>query len=179
VLNATERAAVGQVIEQAGPFDYVPALAIGAGTYLASKARGAVIGPLVEADEDDDLGVQGLLRWAGDLWGGLGPVALIVFPLVTLALFGVAVLILVVVERRVEARGERANVPFVYCGQLIHASDPARWGRQDRRSCLPRVTRAQRSAAEQSDVRRGLGLSFGSGSRAGQISTTTCPTAVR
>src|SRR5206468_7133494 len=45
VLNATERAAAQQVVEQAGLFDYVPALAIGAGTYLASQARGAVLGP--------------------------------------------------------------------------------------------------------------------------------------
>jgi hypothetical protein len=122
VLNATERAAVGQVIEQAGLFDYVPALAVGAGTFFASKARGAVLGPLVEADEDDDLGLQKLLRWIGDLWGTLGPVALIVFPLVTMALFGVAVVIVVLIDRRVESRRERTKVACVHCGQPIHAS---------------------------------------------------------
>ena len=97
-------------------------LAVGAGVYLASQARGAVIGPLAEADEDDDLGLQGLLRWVEDLWGGLGPVALIVFPLLTLAAFGIAVLILVLIERRLESRGERAKVPCVNCGQPIHPS---------------------------------------------------------
>jgi hypothetical protein len=125
VMNATDRATVVQVIHQAGLFDYVPALAVGAGTYLAAQARGAVIGPLVEADEDDDLGLQRLLRWAGDLWATLGPVALIAFPLVTMALFGVAVVILTVAERRVESRRERGKVPCVNCGQPIHASDLA------------------------------------------------------
>jgi Zn finger protein HypA/HybF involved in hydrogenase expression len=122
VLNATDRAAVGQVIKQAGLGDYLAVLAVGAGVYLASQVRWAVLGPLTEADEDDDLGLQGLIRWVEDLWGGLGPVALIVFPLLTLATFGVAVLILVLVERRLEARGERAKVPCVNCGEPLHAS---------------------------------------------------------
>ena len=125
VLNATERAAVGQMIREAGLLDSLPALAVGAGTYLASKARRAVLGPLIEADEDDDLGLQGLLRWAGDLWGGLGPLALILLPMLTVAAFGLSVLILVLIERRFEARGERAKVPCIHCGQLIHGSTPA------------------------------------------------------
>ena len=57
-----------------------------------------------------------------DLWGRLGPVALILFPLLTVAAFGLAVVILVLIERRLESRGERAKVPCVNCGQLIHAS---------------------------------------------------------
>jgi hypothetical protein len=122
VLNATERAAVGRVIQQAGLFNFVPIVAVAAGTYFATQARGAVIAPLVDADEDDDLGLQKLLRWVGDLWGTLGPVALIVFPLMTIAVFGLAVLILVLIERRVESRGERTKVPCAYCGQIINAS---------------------------------------------------------
>jgi hypothetical protein len=125
VLNATERAAVGQVIKQAGFTDYLPVLAVGAGVYLASRARAAVVGPLAEADEDDDLGLQGLIRWVEDLWGGLGPVALVLFPLLTIAAFGLAVLILVLVERRLESRGGAGKVSCVNCGQLIHASAPA------------------------------------------------------
>ncbi|GAC1469189.1 MAG: hypothetical protein NVSMB9_12720 [Isosphaeraceae bacterium] len=125
VLGATERAAVGQVIEHASLFDYLPILAVGSGVYLASKARGAVVGTFVEADEDDDLGFQGLLRWVEDAWGTLGPVALIVFPLLTLAVFGLAVVILIWIERKVEALGERTKVPCVHCGKSIHASAPA------------------------------------------------------
>ena len=122
VLNATERAAVGQVIQQAGLSDFVPIAAVAAGTFFATQARGAILGPLVDADEDDDLGLQKLLRWAGDLWGTLGPVALIVFPLLTIAVFGLAIVLLVLIERRVESRGERTKVSCAHCGQLIHAS---------------------------------------------------------
>ena len=125
VLDATGLAAARQVIKQAGLAEYLPVLAIGAGTFLASKARGAVVGPLAEADEDDDLGLQGLLRWVGDLWGGLGPVALILLPAMTLALFGVAVLILVLIERRFESRRERSTVPCRHCGEPIHPCAPA------------------------------------------------------
>jgi hypothetical protein len=125
VLNATEQAAARQVIEQAGLGDYVPVLAVGAGVYLASQARWAVLGPLTEADEDDDLGLLGLIRRVEDLWGGLGPVALIVFPLLTVAAFGLAVVILVLIERRIESGREVATVPCVNCGEPIHASAPA------------------------------------------------------
>jgi hypothetical protein len=125
VLNATERAAAQQVIHQAGLVDSLPALVVGAGVYLATQVRGAVLGPLTAADQDDDLGLQGLIRWVEDLWAGLGPVALIIFPLLTVAAFGLAALILVVIERRLESQGERAKVPCVNCGQPIHASAPS------------------------------------------------------
>src|SRR3954447_15104192 len=65
VLNATDRTVVGPMVNQAGLVDFLPVLAVGAGTFLANQARGAVVGPLSEADEDDDLGLQGLLRWGG------------------------------------------------------------------------------------------------------------------
>jgi Double zinc ribbon len=124
ILDATDRDAAEQLIRQAGLVDSLPALAVGAGVYLAAKVRGAVLGPLSEADEDDDMGLQGLIRWVEDLWAGLGPAALILFPLLTVAAFGLAALILVVIERRLESRGERVKRPCVNCGQPIHASAP-------------------------------------------------------
>ena len=122
VLNATERAAVGRMIQQAGLSDFLPVMAVAAGTFFATQARGVILGPLVDADEDDDLGLQKLLRWAGDLWGTLRPVALIVFPLLTLFVFGLAIVLLVLIERRAESCGERMKVACVNCGALIHAS---------------------------------------------------------
>jgi len=77
---------------------------------------------LSEADEDDDLGLQGTLRWVEDLWGGLGPVALILLPLLALAVFGVALVLLVLAGRYVESREEATKVPCTNCGQLIYAS---------------------------------------------------------
>jgi len=125
VLDATGRAAVAPLLRQAGMLDYLPVLAVGAGTLLASNARGAVAGALGEADEDDDLGLQRLLRWAGDLWGALGPVALIAFPLLTIALFGAAGALLMGIERWMESRGEAGKVRCGSCGAPIHASAPS------------------------------------------------------
>ncbi len=122
VLNATDRAAVGRLIEPAGFLDVVPAGFIAAATLAVSRIRGSIVGPLTYADEDDDLGLQRLLRWAGDLWGMAGPVALIVFPVLTITAFGVAIGLLFAIERVVEARGDRLMVPCVQCNQPIHAS---------------------------------------------------------
>jgi Zn finger protein HypA/HybF involved in hydrogenase expression len=125
VVSATDRALVGQVINPAGTWDSAPALAVAAGTALAIRLRGAVLGPLAEADVDDDVGFQALVRRIEDLWGGLGPVALVVLPLLTVAALGLAAIGMVLVERRLESRGERAQVPCSRCGQPLHASAPA------------------------------------------------------
>jgi hypothetical protein len=121
VLGATDRALVRGVVGESGPVGYLPALAVGAGTFLATRARGLVVGPLAEADEDDDLGLQGLLSWVDDLWGGLGPLALILLPLLTLAVFVVALALLLLAGRHVEAREEATKVPCAHCGRPIYA----------------------------------------------------------
>src|SRR4051794_13738366 len=58
VLGASDRAVVLGIAGEAGPVDYLPAAAVGAGTFLANRARRWVVDPLSEADEDDDLGLQ-------------------------------------------------------------------------------------------------------------------------
>ena len=102
--------------------DVFPVVAVALGTFFASRARGTALAPFVSADEDDDLGLRKLFRWGGDLWGMIGPVALIIFPILTLISLGVAALILVLVERRVEAIGDQAKVPCAHCGNPIHPS---------------------------------------------------------
>ena len=71
VLSATDLAALGEVAGGIGPLGTLGALAVGAGTLGGAAARRSVVGPLREADEDDDLGLQGLLTWAEDLWGAV------------------------------------------------------------------------------------------------------------
>ena len=123
-VNATDHATVRQAFQEAGTFDYLPALAVGGGVYLATQARRAVVGPLTESDEDDDLGLQGVIRWAEDVWAGLGTAALILFPLLALVALGLALVALVVIERRVVAGREKAKVPCPTCGRPMHASAP-------------------------------------------------------
>ena len=52
----------------------------------------------------------------------LGPLALILLPLATVAFLGVAAVLLVLVERRIEAVGDSARVPCANCGEPIHAA---------------------------------------------------------
>jgi hypothetical protein len=125
VLSASDHAVVRGVVGEGGPGEYLPALAVGAGTYLSSKVRGLVVGPLGDADEDDDLGLQGLLRRVEDLWGVLGPLALILLPLLTIAVFGIALILLFLAGRYIEAREEATKVTCTNCGQLIYASASA------------------------------------------------------
>jgi hypothetical protein len=91
------------------------------GTFLASKARGWIVKPLQEADEDDDLGLQVILRWVEDLWSGVGAVSLILLPLLTIAVFVLALILLALAGRYVQAREEATRVPCTTCGQSIYA----------------------------------------------------------
>ena len=122
VLGTADRAAVGPLINHAGNGDYAPMLGVAVGTLALARARSVVVGPLADADEDDDLGLQRLLRWAGDLWGGLGAVVLVVLPLLALAAFGVAAVVLVVIERRVSARLAHLMAACATCARPIHPS---------------------------------------------------------
>jgi hypothetical protein len=120
VLGASDRAAVGQLIQQAALIDSLPVLAVASATFLAARVRSSLLGPLIDADEDDDLGLQKLLRWAGDLWGALGTAALIVFPLLVIAVFGLALCLLILIERRVQVSGDRTDRACAHCGRPIH-----------------------------------------------------------
>jgi hypothetical protein len=121
VIGASDRAVVGPMVNQASIADYLPVLIVSAGTFLMTRVRAAIVGVLGEADEDDDLGLQGLIRIVEDLWGTLGAWALILLPLLTLACFGLAVVLLGVVLRSVEARERAAKVPCGHCGNAIYA----------------------------------------------------------
>lgn len=67
VLGAHDRAIVGRVLQQAGMGDSLPVLAVATATFLAARVRSALVAPFVDADEDDDVGLQRLFRWGGDL----------------------------------------------------------------------------------------------------------------
>jgi len=119
VVSVSDRAVVGQVFDEAGMSESLPALAVGTCVFLAGRVRAAVVGFWSEADEDDDLGVQGLGRWIEDLWSGLGPLVLILFPLITVAALGLAIVLLLMLQRRAEARAEASKVPCGQCGGMI------------------------------------------------------------
>jgi ribosomal protein S27AE len=120
VINATDRAVVNPMIQHAGFLEPFSALAVGVGTYFASLTRSTILSPLADNDEDDDLGLQGLIGWVEDLWGFLGPVALIVFPIATVIAFGIGVACVIAVEMRLEAVGDSSKRACPNCGLSIH-----------------------------------------------------------
>ena len=122
IVNATDQATGAQLFKQAGTIDYFPAMLVAGGTFAACQARNALLRPFLEADEDDHLGLQMLLRWGGELWSIAGPLVLIVFPLLTIAALAVAIAALVLVERRVARIEDRSLVPCPSCKEPIHGS---------------------------------------------------------
>ena len=69
-----------------------------------------------------------------------------------------AVLVLVLFERRVEAGGERAKVPCVNCGQLLHASAPASCAIEHTRAASTIVPTALEAHANATTLVRGPSL---------------------
>ena len=69
---------------------------------------------LRESDEDDSLGIQRILRFCGDLWAATGPVALIVFPILSIAFLGIAFAILILIERRFEKLSIYIFPPYIF-----------------------------------------------------------------
>jgi hypothetical protein len=122
LLNATDRAVVEPLLNQADILGYIVIASIGAGTFLVSQIPRKLRGTLSESDDDDAWGLQRIARFGGDLWGAFGPVALFVFPLLSLAVFGVAIAVLALIERRLDAQAEAAKVPCSQCELPLHPS---------------------------------------------------------
>lgn len=122
IASAQDVGFVQQATQQAGYADTLPALLIGLGVFWLGTLRSGALGILTDADEDDDIGVQGLFSWAEDVWAFFGPVLLLLFPIVMLALIGIVAGLLVLVRRRSEAREERSKTPCANCGELIYGA---------------------------------------------------------
>ncbi len=129
VLGVSDAEFVRQVVpvavpDAAGLLDYLPLIFIAGGVYVAASARGAIVKGLTEADEGDELGLQGFLQKVEDWWAGLGPIALILLPLATIALLILTLIALALLQRRMEARQDAMKAPCPKCGALIFAGAP-------------------------------------------------------
>jgi hypothetical protein len=108
--------------QQAGFADALPALMIGLGVFWIGTLRSGVLGFFIDADEDDDIGVQGLFSWAEDIWAIFGSVLLLVFPIVMLVLIGVVAGLMVLARKRAEAKEEQTKIACANCGEMIYGS---------------------------------------------------------
>lgn len=116
---------VEQATQQAGFSDSFPALMIGAGVFWLGTLRGGVLGFFIDADEDDDTGVQGLFSWAEDIWGSFGTILLLVFPIVMLILLAIIAGLLVLAKKRAQAKEDRSKIDCANCGEKIYGAAPA------------------------------------------------------
>ncbi len=104
--------------QAAGLLDFFPAFLIAAAVFWIASVRGAVMGFLSDADEDDDAGVQGLFSWAEDVWALAGPLLLILFPLLMIALIAAAIGIIALIRWRLAVREEKTKTPCPSCGTM-------------------------------------------------------------
>ena len=114
-------AALLQTVVAAGLFSaFTLTTLVGGGVWGLALLRRGTLRILEEFDEDDDLGIQGLIAWAEDLGVAGGVLLAILLPLVALALFALTVLALWLLRLFLRRMEERAKVPCAHCGAPIH-----------------------------------------------------------
>jgi Zn finger protein HypA/HybF involved in hydrogenase expression len=107
---------------QAGFGDYLFTAVVAAGVYVVSASRQRVLGVLVEADEDDDLGIQKLISWAEDIWVVAGLVMFVLFPVLMLILIGIVAGLLMLSRKYAEYREEKSKIACTSCEEMIYQS---------------------------------------------------------
>lgn len=95
------------------------ALVLGATTWFLASVRRGLYGFLAEVDEDDDLGLQGLLSWAEDGIGFLGVLFAVVLPALALAVTALTLLGLLLARWWLARREEGLRVPCETCGEAM------------------------------------------------------------
>lgn len=101
-----------------GPFSWTVlwALMVGSGTWFLARLRKGIYLFLMEVDEDDDLGLQKLLSWLEDGLGFLGVLFVVILPAVALAVTGLTLLSLYLIQKHLERQEEKRKVPCGDCG---------------------------------------------------------------
>lgn len=92
------------------------ALTVGSGTWFLARLRRGIYHFLMEVDEDDDLGLQKLLSWTEDAFGFLGALFVVILPALALAVTGLTLLSLYLVQKHLERQEEKRKVPCGDCG---------------------------------------------------------------
>lgn len=120
VLSASD-ADLAQAIQKAGVGALFGALLYGFAIYVLSSLRAAVLDFFHDADEQDDLGLQGLMAWCEDLWAWFGFLLLILYPLVMLGLVAFVTLGLYLVRRALEYREDQSRQPCPDCQTPVYS----------------------------------------------------------
>ncbi len=121
-FGAIEPEALVVAMRQAAVTDVLAAGVVGAGVFTVSSKRRDLMALFMEADEDDEVGIQKLFSWGEDLWVLFGPWFLLLFPLLTVFLIGIGIGLLYRARKRAEAREEQSKIPCGACGVPIFRS---------------------------------------------------------
>ena len=121
-FGAIEPESLVVAVRQAAVTDVLAAGAVGAGVFTVSSKRRDLMALFMEADEDDEVGIQKLFSWGEDLWVLFGPWFLLLFPLLTVFLIGIGIALLYRARKRAEAREEQSKIPCAACDVPIFRS---------------------------------------------------------
>lgn len=121
MLSAGNADALGGIIQEANIFATIPAAFSAGLTYFATTVRGSVLNVLNDADEDDELGLRGIISWFEDLWAVWGVWLLAFFVTGVLAINLIILGLLWMLQRRFEKKAEAAKVACSSCGHRIHS----------------------------------------------------------
>jgi len=119
VLSATDVELL-QRTRQAGFGWWAFAALLAAGVFFLATLRGATLRMLAAVDEDDDLGIQGLISWMEDLWTLFGVLLLVLYPIVMLVLAGLFFLTIYLVRKYFQHREEQSKVPCPSCNEPVY-----------------------------------------------------------
>ena len=113
--------ALGGDLWPPGGFTFVHlwAFLVGAATWLLASVRRSIYVLLREVDEDDDLGVQGLLSWLEDGIGFLGVLFAVILPSLALVVAGLTVATLFFIRRWLAHREDRWRIECAGCEASI------------------------------------------------------------
>ena len=92
------------------------ALMVGSGTWFLAGLRKGIYHFLMEVDGDDELGLQKLLSWMEDGFGFLGALFVVLLPALALAVTGLTLLALYLLQKYLERQEEKRKVPCGDCG---------------------------------------------------------------
>lgn len=120
IRQGSEAAAVMLPVAAGVTLASIPATLAAVGTFITSTTRSFIVGLFIDADEDDDAGLQKLLSWGEDLWAMFGLFFLILFPLIMLALIGIATGFVMLLRWWAHRREEASRVPCASCGELMY-----------------------------------------------------------
>lgn len=97
-------------------------VATAVGTWFISGFRKVFIEPFVDADEDDDLGIQVVFSWGEEIFAVTGVALAVFYPITVITLFLLTLLGLYIVQKSMERRIERSKIGCVQCQHSIYPS---------------------------------------------------------